>query len=81
MMEHKVPVQSLIDHIKTSVDVDEWAKTMAEELLSTRIPLDKEIEGGGSTWWYVCPECHASIDSLDKFCKYCGQMTKVGEKL
>jgi hypothetical protein len=29
----KVPVQSLIDHIKTAVDVDPWAKEMAEELL------------------------------------------------
>ena len=33
MKEHKVPVQSLIDHIKTAVDVDPWAKKMAEELL------------------------------------------------
>jgi hypothetical protein len=33
MKEHKVPVQSLIDHIKTAVDVDPWAKEMAEELL------------------------------------------------
>ena len=29
----KVPVQSLIDHIKTAIDVDPWAKEMAEELL------------------------------------------------
>ena len=29
----KVPIQSLIDHIKTSNDVDPWAKEMAEELL------------------------------------------------
>ena len=33
MSEWKVPVQSLIDHIKTAVDVDPWAKEMAEELL------------------------------------------------
>lgn len=32
-MKHKVPVQSLIDHIKTATDVDPWAKEMAEELL------------------------------------------------
>ncbi len=32
-MKHNVPVQSLIDHIKTAVDVDPWAKDMAEELL------------------------------------------------
>ena len=33
MTEHNVPIQSLIDHIKTAIDVDEWAKDMAEELL------------------------------------------------
>ncbi len=32
-MRHNVPVQSLIDHIKTAIDVDPWAKEMAEELL------------------------------------------------
>ena len=32
-MKHNVPVQSLIDHIKTATDVDPWAKEMAEELL------------------------------------------------
>ena len=30
---HNVPVQSLIYHIKTAVDVDPWAKDMAEKLL------------------------------------------------
>lgn len=34
MSERKVPVQSLIDHIKTAVDVDPWAKKMAAELLT-----------------------------------------------
>lgn len=33
MSKWKVPVQSLIDHIKTAIDVDPWAKEMAEELL------------------------------------------------
>ena len=32
-MRHNVPIQSLIDHIKTAIDVDPWAKEMAEELL------------------------------------------------
>ena len=36
MKEYKVPIQSLIDHIKTSVDVDPWAKEMAEELLKSQ---------------------------------------------
>ena len=33
MTERNVPIQSLIDHIKTAFDVDPWAKEMAEELL------------------------------------------------
>ena len=33
MKEYKAPIQSLIDHIKTALDVDPWAKEMAEELL------------------------------------------------
>ena len=34
MTKHNVPIQSLIDHIKTAIDVDPWAKEMVEELLN-----------------------------------------------
>ena len=47
MREWKVPVQSLIDHIKTAVDVDPWAKEMAEELLKKQedmIPISTVAE-------------------------------------
>ena len=37
-MNHNVPIQSLIDHIKTAIDVDQWAKEMAEELLKKQEP-------------------------------------------
>ena len=36
MKEYKVPIQSLTDHIKTAVDVDPWAKEMAEDLLKNQ---------------------------------------------
>ena len=36
-------------------------------------PKQMEIEGGGSTWWDVCPECHGAIDDSDHFCRHCGQ--------
>ena len=36
MTERKVPVQSLIDHIKTAIDVDPWAKEMAEDMLKEK---------------------------------------------
>ena len=35
-----MPVQSLIDHIKTAVDVDPWAKEMAEELLKEQEAIE-----------------------------------------
>lgn len=36
-------------------------------------PQPIEIEGGGSTWWYVCPECHGQMGREDRFCRHCGQ--------
>lgn len=41
-MSHTVPIQSLIDHIKTAVDVDPWAKEMAEELLKAHDELEND---------------------------------------
>jgi DnaJ-class molecular chaperone len=38
-----------------------------------RDELDLEIEGGGSSWWYVCPECHGAVDRGDRWCRHCGQ--------
>ena len=90
MKEYKVPIQSLIDHIKTASDVDPWAKEMAEKLLkeqeetelcdrcgrrrlkSSKEAVKAEIEGGGSSWWYVCSECHGKIDKNDQYCRHCG---------
>lgn len=77
MKKYKVPIQSLIDHIKTATDVDPWAKEMAEELLekqemktATDIQLSKDgfIFGG-------CPKCKALITHSDhrNYCGYCGQ--------
>ena len=41
-------------------------------------PVEAEMEGGGSTWWYVCGECHTSIDTRDKFCRECGRRINWG---
>jgi len=72
-MSEKVPVQSLIDHIKSAVDVDPWAKEMAEELLKEREPVKPE--------WYrglpSCGDCGCKIvSSGDKFCRRCGRPVK-----
>ena len=72
-MNYTVPIESLINHIKSAVDVDQWAQTMAEEFLKKEIPVEPETEGGGSTWWTVCGECHGAIDPADRYCKHCGQ--------
>ena len=45
----------------------------AMALLKEQEPTDPEIEGGGSSWWYVCSECHGPIDTRDKYCRHCGK--------
>lgn len=70
---NNVPIQSLIDHIKTSYDVDPWAKEMAENLLKEHKPVEIELEGGGYTWWHVCSECHGAVDTSDLYCRHCGR--------
>jgi hypothetical protein len=37
---------------------------------------EPEIEGGGSTWWYVCSECRGAIDDSDRYCRHCGARMK-----
>ena len=49
----------------------ETCKKAAEELKGL-IPVKREIEGGGTTWFYVCEECHGQVDSRDRFCRHCG---------
>ncbi len=48
----------------------------AAEALGRNIPQEKETEGGGSTWFLVCPECHGAVDPKDNFCRCCGQALK-----
>lgn len=87
MSEWKVPVQSLIDHIKTAVDVDQWAKDMAEELLKQQESEAKWIYGEDKTGvdgWH-CSECdffepwfYEFTDDIDfirfyEFCPRCGR--------
>ena len=68
MKEYKVPVQSLIDHIKTATDVDPWAKEMAEELL-------KEQEAKTGEWITIWQEDDPDT-SLEARCSVCGRVSK-----
>jgi hypothetical protein len=43
-------------------------------LMKEREPVGIEIEGGGSTWWHVCGECHGAVDSCDLYCRHCGSL-------
>lgn len=78
MTERNVPVQSLIDHIKTAVDVDPWAKEMAEELLAKTQGADSGMceicsfyerampvkpHYNARTNWYECGACRYSMTS------------------
>jgi len=45
----------------------------AAEELQRCIPMEAEVEGGGHSWWYVCPECHGGIIRDQHFCQRCGQ--------
>ena len=48
----------------------------AIDALRRNIQREMETEGGGSSWWYVCPECHGAIDDSDHYCRHCGQAVK-----
>ena len=77
MSEWKVPVQSLIDHIRTAVDVDPWAKEMAEELLKEQKPTLPTWSQGKA----YCGKCgqrlpRKSADMEINYCGYCGQAVK-----
>ena len=49
-MSNNVPVQSLIDHIKTAIDVDPWAKEMVENLLKEQEHRDKMFHALEDDW-------------------------------
>ena len=81
-MNHDVPVQSLIDHIKTATDVDPWAKEMVEELLKDQETTFR-AEGDGYAdgemvfdEWY-CASCGYHFPDDDKpkakYCPECGR--------
>ena len=54
MAKHNVPIQSLIDHIKTAVDVDPWAKEMAEELLKDQEARVMTLDEVKAFDWEYC---------------------------
>ena len=43
------------------------------EAIAEQKPVKPDIEGGGSSWFYVCGECHGSVNPYDKHCRHCGR--------
>lgn len=66
-----VPIQSLIDHINTALDVDPWAKEMAEQLLTARIPKRPATDSDGRG--FLCGSCGRRIGKSARFCQACGR--------
>lgn len=81
--------KNLKDHLRTQIRAAErndskWVyilRTDAEKCLQLADaqetllsdPVHIEVEGGGSTWWYVCSECHGAVDVNDVYCRGCGR--------
>jgi len=86
MTERNVPVQSLIDHIKTAVDVDPWAKEMAEDLLKEQEAVEPILEqdsmvcgvcGHEIIWQKMLGDGILADEKLD-YCPHCGRAVKWG---
>lgn len=76
MEKYKVPVQSLIDHIKTATDVDPWAQEMAEELLTMHEAEPVNVRGHLQAVKYGdCPNCGEGLNSevYPHWCGFCGK--------
>ena len=48
------------------------ASGKAAEELKQLVPVKREMEGGGRTWFFVCEECHGQVGGTDQFCRHCG---------
>lgn len=51
----------------------ECIEKLYDDILTIMEPVEVEIEGGCSSYWEVCGECHVQVGSYDKFCRMCGR--------
>ena len=72
-----ITLQNRIDEARnkgtkvTTVFISTLSKCL--KMAKEQKPVEAELEGGGSTWWYVCGECHGEIGRGDAYCKHCGR--------
>lgn len=63
-------------------ELKDWQRDIMENGAPQRLDFKEEegtpaeLEGGGTTWWMVCGECHGAIDTNDRYCKHCGGKVK-----
>lgn len=72
--QEKDRIQNAIRHIKTAVDVDEWAVEIAVKAMEKQIPKKVRIEHhpkyGRATF---CPNCNRMDVECWSYCPDCGQ--------
>ena len=80
MEEGKKLVEDLENFDKFKFEkMKDWQKVVQETGAPERLDFDEkdpvpaELEGGGSSWWYVCGDCHGAIGLNDHYCKHCGR--------
>ena len=62
-----------------TIELIRWLRSVAdrlemlEEQTAGKNDAEIELEGGGASWWYVCAECHGTVDEKDHFCRHCGR--------
>jgi hypothetical protein len=39
--------------------------------VQVEMKVEAGIEGGGTTWWYICEGCHCPINYREKTCRSC----------
>ena len=63
------------EKLKVSCSCDGYDIDLLEAVFSLLKEQESkvEIEGGGSTWCYVCGECHTSVSPYAKYCRECGR--------
>ena len=75
-MNNNVPIQSLIDHIKTAIDVDPWAKEMVEKLLKEQEAVEPRHIDGKRNHLIKCGNCNYDLLTGYMFCQHCGRAVK-----
>ena len=71
LIEAQMAVAKVVKSDFISLTVGQ-GKAILKELESS----EAEMEGGGTSWWFVCGECHTAIDPKDKYCRECGRKIK-----